>query len=84
MTSFIERAIEKLIKDGIITESELQARIEEEKAKSPFNRVADESDSIGFLISFLMQHDENISAMLTMSMARIAKLEKELEALKNA
>jgi hypothetical protein len=84
MANFLENVIEKMIRDGIVTESELQAKIEEERAKSPFNKVADESDSIGFLISFLMQHDENISMILSLAMMRIQKLEKEVEELKNA
>lgn len=84
MTNFIERVIEKLINDGLVTESELAERIEEAKKESPITKFNDDADAIGFLITFLMQHDENISFMITMAMQRIANLEQELEELKNA
>ena len=54
------------------------------RTPSPLAPVKEDSDAIGFLISFLIQHNENISMMLSVAMNRIAQLEQEVEELKKA
>lgn len=74
--------MEKLIGDGIVTDSELQEKIEKAKAKSPITRITKDEDGIGQLITFLIQHDENMSQMINMLMMKVMELEnrvKELE-----
>lgn len=43
MANFLERAIERMVGDGIITEEELQQRIEEEREKSPIIALQNEN-----------------------------------------
>jgi hypothetical protein len=75
MANFLERAIERMIGDGIITEEELQQRIEEEREKSPIialqneNKVLSEDSAFFFYDSmakdFKIQELEQSNADLT-------------------
>ncbi|MFJ7976535.1 hypothetical protein ACIQZI_12650 [Peribacillus sp. NPDC096379] len=71
--SFIERVIEKLIGDGIITEEELQARNEEEKAKSPILPLLDDSAAMLFQtamqdMAIMSLQDENAELLFRLVM----------------
>ncbi|MFJ7976519.1 hypothetical protein ACIQZI_12565 [Peribacillus sp. NPDC096379] len=71
--SFIERVIETLIGDGIITEEELQARIDEEKAKSPIPPLQDDSAAMMFQtaiqgMEIMSLQDENAELLFRLAM----------------
>jgi len=82
MPGVLEQVIEKMIGDGIITETELQQKIEEERKKSPVTYLRNDSEGIGQLISFLIQHDETMSQVLNLLLMRITHLENEVRELK--
>lgn len=48
MANYLENVIEKLIGDGIITETELEQRIEEAKTKSPVITLQEENAQLWF------------------------------------
>ena len=57
--------------------------IEYEKEKSPVHHLRNDSETIGNLISFLIEHDEHMSKVLDTAMSRITSLEYEIERMKN-
>ena len=81
MANFLELAIEKMIQDGIVTESELNQRIQEEREKSPITKIGSDTDSVGQLISFLIQHDESMSQVVNLLLTRLMMLEKKVKEL---
>lgn len=63
MPNFIEKLIEKMINDGIITESELNQRIEEAKENSPLASLPALQDGMSFLLYDSMLKDFSIEEL---------------------
>lgn len=76
MANFIEQAIEKMVRDGIITESELQARIAEERVKSPVNDL----NNIGFVEALQMEMIDQLGQMVGELMMKVVELEGKVNA----
>lgn len=71
MGNYLENVIEKLIHDGIVTESELQQRIEEEKAKSPVRDL----NNLGNIEALQMKTIDQLGGIISMLMMQVSALE---------
>lgn len=74
MGNFLENVIEKLIGDGIITETELQQRIEGARKSSPVNDI----NSLAVVGAVQMEVLENVGQALTMLIMRVQMLENRI------
>jgi BMFP domain-containing protein YqiC len=79
LVNVLETLIESFIRDGIVTEEELEQRIAEERENSPMNDLA----NIAKVEVFQIQMVDQLGKMLNSSMAKNIELEQrvhELEA----
>ena len=77
MSNFLETVIEKLIQDGIVTETELEERIAKAKETSPVNDL----QNIAKIEVFQMQMVDQLGQMLNMAMMQNMMLEQRVKAL---
>ena len=77
MANFLEKVIEKLIQDGIVTETELEERIAKAKETSPVNDL----QNIAKIEIFQMQMVDQLGQMLNMAMMQNMMLEQRVKAL---
>ena len=63
MPNFAEKLIERLINDGIITESELEQRIQEAKENSPLVSLPTMQDDVSYLVFDAMAKDFEIAEL---------------------
>lgn len=80
MGNFLENVIEKLINDGLITESELQNRIDEAKAKSPVNDLNNIANVESVQMQMINDLGSMVSGLLMQNMSlenRILELEEK-------
>ena len=78
MGNFLENVIENLINDGLITESELQERIGQEKSKSPVNDLYNLANVEAVQMQMINDLGSMLSGMFIQNMAletRLAELE---------
>jgi hypothetical protein len=62
-----------------VSDAQYQLLVDDAKTNSPLPKIKNDSESIGHLVSFLIQHDETMSQMLNMTLMRVMTLENKLK-----